>query len=183
MAKLNLFRSLMGTFYLRLVYLDCKKFIVDVYGCITSWGEIYHEVSCVCVFESMSLFSSENKLESTYTLTRHVWNTSSKSFAVALVFVCVCTPRQKHNVSVFSLLLISGILEAWFRFFLHKNATFIQIHSGTDSLLLLRLSSTYHTAHTHIYLWEIEKTNISLLSACFSSKQFLKHDSSALQTY
>lgn len=108
---------------------------------------------------------------------------AQKSFAVALVFVCVCTPRQKHNVSVFSLLLISGILEAWFRFFLHKNATFIQIHSCTDSLLLLRLSSTYHTAHTHIYLWEIEKTNISLLSACFSSKQFLKHDSSALQTY
>lgn len=130
-------------------------------------------------FVCESLFSSANKLEST-----HIhWLCSfeiqaQKSFAVVLVCLCMCVsaPQQKHNVSVISLLLISCVLEAWFCSFFLKKMPLLFRFSSTDSLL--HLSTTYCSC-LHAHICEIEKTNISLLSACFSSKQFLKHDSSA----
>lgn len=153
MAKLNLFRSLMGTFYLRLVYLDCKKFIVDVYGCITSWGEIYHEVlrvcMCLCLF-----FSSENKLESTYTLTRHVWNTSSKKFC-GCFGVCVCA---RHDKSIMFLSFRCCLFPASSR----HDSVFIfwkKCHFYSDSFLQIRfyvwvlLIAHTHTPYTYIHIW------------------------------
>lgn len=154
MAKLNLFRSLMGTFYLRLVYLDCKKFTVDVHGCRTSWGEIYHEVLCVCL--SMSFFSSANKLESTYTLTRCVWNTSSKKFCGCFgVWVCVCL-CARHDKSImflsFRCCLFPASSRHDFVFFRQKMPLlfrFISIQIRFCVWVVL-IAHTHHTTHVQI---------------------------------
>lgn len=129
---------------------------------------------------SFSISKNNNNNLKVHTLTVCLKYKLKKVFAVVLV--CVCATTKAYNVSVFSLLLISGILKAWFCFFFSKKC-----HLYSDSFLqicfyiwVLPIYCSYFILiHKHTYL-KIEKANISLLSACFSLKQFLKHDSSAL---